>query len=210
MSTLSATAFVSGEDFKDARLHATWTIPVAAERLRVTQQTIRNWEAGARRVPFTAFELVRVLGCHFLPGKNWQGWRVVGDTLYSSEGLGFKASDMGWWGLTCALARHWLNRHREQPQPLPADLSLLLSLRPEDELPEHLSALRGDCALARTASQSATTPRKAVWTPPVASGPPKRALASGRAFGGNVLAAPVQEPDGVSVLQTAKVGCAGS
>lgn len=128
--TPQTTAFgITADEFKNARLHAAWTVETAADRLKVTRRTVRNWESGARRVPYFAYELLRILGCHNLPGPAWQGWRIVDDTLYSPEGLGFKAVDIGWWGLTCAMARCWLERQKASCDPLPADIALLFEMQ---------------------------------------------------------------------------------
>lgn len=142
--------YIDTEKFRMERLKARMTRRDAARVLGVTLKTIRNWEAGRSRVPYSAFKLLRILGGYALPGQAWRGFYLRGDTIWSPEGRSFQAADLAWWGLTVAMARSFRERSRSvQPSPLP---------QPQ-------SALEGDCALARTALQSATAPRKAARTP---------------------------------------------
>jgi len=97
----------------DVRLLAALTRAQAAQLLCVTVRTLRNWEQGKARVPYSAYALLRIHGGYALPGEAWQGWCIRGDALYSPEGLAFRASDAAWWSLTCAMARQWLQM-REQ------------------------------------------------------------------------------------------------
>ncbi len=94
------------------RLKSGFTRRGAAEVLGVQPQTIRNWEAGRSRVPYSAFKLLRILGGYALPGEAWRGFYLRGDTLWSPEGKPFQASDLAWWGLTVAMARSFLESRR--------------------------------------------------------------------------------------------------
>lgn len=78
-----------------------------SELLRVTVRTVKNWEQGKSRVPYSAYRLLRIHGCYDLPGAAWSGWRLAGDTLWSPERRGFRPFDLAWWGLTVAMAREW-------------------------------------------------------------------------------------------------------
>jgi|LNFM01.2.fsa_nt_gb transcriptional regulator with XRE-family HTH domain len=103
------------------RLKSALTIKAAAEVLGVTPQTVRNWEAGRSRVPYSAFKLLRILGGYALPGQAWRGFYVRGDTLWSPEGKAFRSADLAWWGLTVAMANTFLEQRRRlrpagQPQ----------------------------------------------------------------------------------------------
>jgi transcriptional regulator with XRE-family HTH domain len=86
---------------------AVLSIKETAGRLRVTEHTVRNWEAGRARVPYSALELLQTWFCYHLPGDSWKGWRLRGDALYSPEGLAFHSHDAAWWSLTCAMAREF-------------------------------------------------------------------------------------------------------
>ena len=44
-------------------------------------------------VPYTAFKLMRILRGYELPNHHWKGYRIVGDTLWSPEGLAFQAAN---------------------------------------------------------------------------------------------------------------------
>lgn len=101
---------VYGESFREARARAALSVRAAALLLGVTPHTIRNWERGKTRVPYSAFKLLRISSGYALPGRAWRGWCIRGDTLWSPEDRPFKASDLSWWGLTVAMARAW--RHR--------------------------------------------------------------------------------------------------
>jgi DNA-binding transcriptional regulator YiaG len=106
-------ARIGGYDFKEARLLAGFTRSDAAEALFVSERTVRNWEAGRAAVPYSAFKLIKVLGRYDLPGAAWDGWRLNGDTLWSPERKPFRPHELAWWGLTCAMARSWLQRYHE-------------------------------------------------------------------------------------------------
>jgi hypothetical protein len=83
------------------------TIPQTAELLRVSERTVHNWEAGRVRIPYAAYKLIRILRGYELPGPQWKGYRLVGDTLWSPENLPFKAADARWWSLTVAMAHEF-------------------------------------------------------------------------------------------------------
>lgn len=95
---------VTGSRFREARQVCSLSIPEAAKLLRVSARTVQYWEAGTVRVPYAAFKLMRILRGYELPGTAWRGYRLVGDTLWSPEGLAFKAADHRWWSLTCRMA----------------------------------------------------------------------------------------------------------
>src|SRR5688572_18779528 len=97
-----------GVDFKTARLTVGLTRPLAAELLRVTCRTVRNWERGRTACPYAAFKLMRVMTGYQLPDAAWRGWEVRGDTLYSPTGRGFTVSSMGYLALVFSMARQWL------------------------------------------------------------------------------------------------------
>ena len=79
----------------------------AGKVFRVSERTVRNWEAGRVGIPYAAFKLLRILRGYELPGQAWKGFRLKGDTLWSPEGKGFKASDHTWWSLTVGMAHEF-------------------------------------------------------------------------------------------------------
>src|SRR3546814_9575726 len=81
------------------RLSCALSVGAAAKVLHVTARTLHNGEAGASRVPYAAYKLLRLLRGGELPGAAWKGWRLHGDTLYSPEGHAFGARDHAWWSL---------------------------------------------------------------------------------------------------------------
>lgn len=94
-----------------ARQSCWLTVPQTAKLLHVTVRTVRNWEAGTVRVPFTAYKLMRILrgvelpnGCGLL-SNAWAGWRFQGDKLISPEGREFVGTDSAWWSLLVQRAR---------------------------------------------------------------------------------------------------------
>lgn len=101
------------------RLKAAMTRDQAAAVLGVAPKTVRNWEAGRSRVPYSAFKLLRILGGYALPGQAWHGFYLRGDTLWSPEGKAFQAADLAWWGLTVAMARSFRERRRQLPSGAP-------------------------------------------------------------------------------------------
>jgi DNA-binding transcriptional regulator YiaG len=95
---------VTGTRFRETRQTCCLTVEGAAKLLRVSPRTVQNWEAGRTEVPYSAYKLMRILRGYRLPGDAWRGFRLVGDTLWSPEGLAFKAADHYWWSLTCRMA----------------------------------------------------------------------------------------------------------
>ena len=93
--------------FKDTRLLCCLSVREAGKVFRVSERTIRNWEAGRVGIPYAAFKLLRILRGYELPGQAWKGFRLKGDTLWSPEGKGFKASDHTWWSLTVGMAHEF-------------------------------------------------------------------------------------------------------
>ncbi len=93
--------------FKDTRQMCVLSVPAAGKLFRVSERTIRNWEAGRVGIPYAAFKLMRILRGYELPGAAWKGYRLIGDTLWSPEGKPFKAADARWWSLTVCMAHEF-------------------------------------------------------------------------------------------------------
>lgn len=95
---------VNARRFREARHLCVLSQQAAADLLRVSLRTIKNWESGNVRVPYAAYKLMRILRGYQLPGESWRGWNLKGDVLWSPEGRAFRASDHGWWSLIVAKA----------------------------------------------------------------------------------------------------------
>ena len=65
--------FVDPDEFKQLRQDAALTHQQVANALGCSVQTIKNWEARKTRIPWPAFELMRIRNCHHLPGQAWKG-----------------------------------------------------------------------------------------------------------------------------------------
>ncbi len=100
---------VEASRFRDTRFTCNLTVPAAAKLLRVSERTIHNWESGAARVPYAAYRLLRIVRSGEFVHPSWKGWAVRGDTLWSPEGHGFRASDSSWWSLLIRQAREFRN-----------------------------------------------------------------------------------------------------
>jgi hypothetical protein len=127
--------------FREARLGCALSVRDAGKLFRVSPRTIRNWEAGRVLVPYAAFKLMRILRGYELPGASWRGWRLVGDTLWTPEGLAFHAWDASWWSLTVRMAHAFrdLASGRRRLPGLPAPAPVPASVAPEgaaDRSPE--------------------------------------------------------------------------
>ncbi|KRA35512.1 hypothetical protein ASD68_03675 [Rhodanobacter sp. Root627] len=74
----------------------------AAAYLGVCLRTVRHWDSGRNRVPWSAVRLLRLLRAGELGGllDGWEGWRVVRDRLVSPEGRVYRERDMRHWWLT--------------------------------------------------------------------------------------------------------------
>lgn len=92
------------------------------ELLGVSERTVRNWETGKVSVPYSAYRLMRVSVAYELPGDDWRGWSIRGDTLWSPAGQAFEVWGMGYLALVFSMARQWL-RDRGYQGRIPAEQS---------------------------------------------------------------------------------------
>lgn len=113
--------WIDPQDFRDLRRQAGMTRRDAAEALDVTPRTIQNWETvpqrraggtGPRpkrgtRIPWMAYRMLRILSGYALPGPDWEGWTVQGDTLYAPNGRHFVAGELVYLEQTFSMARLW-------------------------------------------------------------------------------------------------------
>jgi hypothetical protein len=92
--------------------------------LGVTPRTVSFWEAGRTRIPYAAFRLLRVMLGGELPGpaREWEGFFIRGDRLYSPENHGFTAADLSWLSLTFRRSEAFNSLYRQVDQ-LKAEVS---------------------------------------------------------------------------------------
>lgn len=140
-------------------------MPEAGKLFRVTERTVRNWEAGRVAVPYAAFKLLRVLRGGELPGRAWKGYRLQGGTLWSPEGRPFHAHDATWWMLTVRMA-HGFVAARQQAHAAQAASARALAPVP---LPVLASILREPVGYPGLAANSAE-PLPRPHTPPPTGG----------------------------------------
>lgn len=86
---------ISGEVFRSMRWALNMNPEQCAAYLRVSVQTIFNWEGGKTPVPFTCFELLRVVSetVRFkMSHPGWDGWFIDYNGVLHSSDIGGK----GW------------------------------------------------------------------------------------------------------------------
>ena len=97
--------------FREARLSTGLSVVGCAALLRVSERTMRGWESGATRIPYTAYKLLRLLrGGRVLSHPDWKHFTVRGNVLISPEGHEFVAGDLGWLSLLVRRARAFAKR----------------------------------------------------------------------------------------------------
>jgi DNA-binding XRE family transcriptional regulator len=99
--------WIDPQDFRDLRRQAGLTRLQAAQALDVTGRTIQNWETGGARIPWMAHRMLRILRGYALPGKDWEGWTIQGETLYAPNGRHFTASELQHIEQVFGMARLW-------------------------------------------------------------------------------------------------------
>jgi DNA-binding XRE family transcriptional regulator len=99
--------WIEPQDFADLRKQAGMTRREAAQALDVTPRTIQNWETGGSRIPWMAHRMLRILRGYALPGKEWEGWTIDGDTLHAPNGRHFTAAELQHIEQVFGMARLW-------------------------------------------------------------------------------------------------------
>lgn len=79
-----------------------------ADELGVDVRTIRNWERGQTRIPYSAFRLLRLLAGYKLVGKDWEGWSFGQNKLWTPEGRSFDHYHLRYVSIFISIARHFL------------------------------------------------------------------------------------------------------
>lgn len=94
--------FISPEGFRELRHSCLLSRQRAAEYLGVSVRTIRHWDAGRNRVPWSVVRLLRLRRAGELGGllDGWEGWTIWRDRLVSPCGRVYLERDMRHWWLT--------------------------------------------------------------------------------------------------------------
>ena len=93
----------------------------AAAYLGVCVRTIRHWDAGRCRVPWSAVRLLRLLRAGELGGllDGWDGWTIFRDRLVSPDGRAYRERDMRQLWLTLTQARLFREGYERSTAPAP-------------------------------------------------------------------------------------------
>ncbi len=81
----------------------------ASEYLGVSVRTIRHWDAGRNRVPWSAVRLLRLVRAGELGGLDdaWEGWTINRHGLRSPCGRVYTVQSLRHWWLVIEQARFW-------------------------------------------------------------------------------------------------------
>ena len=110
------------DGFRELRLSLGLSQPACAKALGVCLRTVRHWDRGRNRVPWSAVRLLRLLRGGDLGelSPRWSGWRMSGDLLITPAGVTFGAHEFTWWALTCLQARSWQRAYDRTRLPRPS------------------------------------------------------------------------------------------
>lgn len=91
---------VDGEQFRELRLSCFLSRKATAEFLGCSLRTVRYWDAGRYRVPWSVVRLLRLyrLGDLGALDPTFADFRLVRGRVHTPEGLQFTAHDLkAWW-----------------------------------------------------------------------------------------------------------------
>jgi DNA-binding transcriptional regulator YiaG len=137
--------------FREARLSGGLGTLACADLLQVSERTIRNWEAGAVRIPYAAYRLLRVLRNGKVLGPDWRGFRVWHDTLVTPEGHRFHFSELAWWSLLVRQAREYQRIRRNLRAVAPNGAPATVGATASDMQPGSSSEQQGRSSCVRPA-----------------------------------------------------------
>lgn len=100
---------LSPEGFRALRHSCFLTPEACAQYLGVSLRTVRHWDAGRCRVPWSAVRLLRLrrLGDLGALEPAWAGWTLNRNGLWSPDGKQHRPDMMKAWWLVCEQARFW-------------------------------------------------------------------------------------------------------
>ena len=84
-------------------------VKACAELLGCSISTVKAWDRGAYRVPWSVVKLLRLfrLGDLGALRPEWRGWTLNRNGMVSPEGRAYDRGDLAWWSLTCRQAEAW-------------------------------------------------------------------------------------------------------
>lgn len=138
---MSCRRYIAPQDFRDLRRFSGLTRREAAAALDVTGRTIQNWETGGARIPWLAYRMLRILRGYALPGSDWEGWTITGDTLTAPNGRCFIANEMQHIEQVFSMARLWRHDYTRRHQK-PAAVVLPFP-EPQQSPEDHLKLIGG-------------------------------------------------------------------
>jgi DNA-binding XRE family transcriptional regulator len=99
--------YVSPADFLELRHSCALSRKACAAYLGVSLHTVRHWETGRHRVPWSTVRLLRLLRCGDLGALSdeWAGWTINRLGLHAPAGRTYRERDMRVWWQTCEQAR---------------------------------------------------------------------------------------------------------
>jgi DNA-binding XRE family transcriptional regulator len=100
---------LSPDGFRELRHSCFLSRKACAEFLGVSERTVRHWDVGRCRVPWSAVRLLRLfrLGDLGALHESWDGWVLNRNGLWSPDGKRYSESSMRCWWLTSEQARFW-------------------------------------------------------------------------------------------------------
>jgi hypothetical protein len=105
------TWYLSPDGFRELRHSCFLSRQACAAFLGVSLRTVRYWDAGRSRVPWSVVRLLRLFRAGDVGGLNdaWAGWYLNPRTgeLVSPNGYSFQPGSLAAWSLTCEQARFW-------------------------------------------------------------------------------------------------------
>ncbi len=110
----SSRRYIEPQDFRDLRRMLLLTRRETAAALDVTPRTVQNWETGGARIPWMAYRMLRILHGCALPGADWEGWTMTGDTLTAPNGRHFTAGELQHIEQIFGMARLWRQAYTRQ------------------------------------------------------------------------------------------------
>lgn len=101
--------FISPEGFRELRHSCFLSQSKCADFLGVSLRTVRHWDAGRNRVPWSVVRILRLrrLGDLGALDDAWDGWTINRNGLFSPDGRKFEAAAMRHWWSQIDRARLW-------------------------------------------------------------------------------------------------------
>ena len=123
---------MSPDGFRELRHSCFLSRQACAEFLGVTVRTVRHWDAGRCRVPWSVVRLLRLFRAGDVGGLHakWHGWYLNPRTaeLVSPNGYAFDPGALAAWTLVCEQARFW---RRDYAQRSHGGVGAVAPARPE-------------------------------------------------------------------------------